>query len=195
MVKIVPFYPNMAEYQDIILSGMDDSDISIRMRTLELLSAMVDQTNIQSIIQQLLSHLLKSQSSTPQTESAAHSLAKTISGAAVFTYPLSDLTPSYRSAVARRIIDMCRQVGHPNAEWLLSVYIDLGYVARADIGVLIKESILEIVLAHPLSRRYAVKQMAKLLDDDEYILHADEPGSCSELLGAAAWVCGEYARS
>ena len=42
LVEVVPYYPNLAaEYQDVILSGMDDDDISIRTRTLELLSAMV----------------------------------------------------------------------------------------------------------------------------------------------------------
>lgn len=42
MTKIVPTYPELvAEYQDMIISSVDDPDISIRMRTLDLLSAMV----------------------------------------------------------------------------------------------------------------------------------------------------------
>ena len=42
MVKIVPTHPELvAEYQDMILSSVDDQDISIRMRALDLLSAMV----------------------------------------------------------------------------------------------------------------------------------------------------------
>ena len=42
MVKIIPtHYQMIAEYQEEILQSLDDPDISIRMRALELVSAMV----------------------------------------------------------------------------------------------------------------------------------------------------------
>jgi len=42
MVKIVPSHPHLvAEYQDMILASVNDQDISIRMRALDLISAMV----------------------------------------------------------------------------------------------------------------------------------------------------------
>ena len=42
MVKIVPTHPELvAEYQDMILSSVNDEDVSIRMRALDLVSAMV----------------------------------------------------------------------------------------------------------------------------------------------------------
>lgn len=42
MTKIVPSHPHLvAQYQDMILSSVDDQDISIRMRALDLVSAMV----------------------------------------------------------------------------------------------------------------------------------------------------------
>lgn len=42
MAKIVPTHPYLvADYQDTILSSVNDQDISIRMRALELVSAMV----------------------------------------------------------------------------------------------------------------------------------------------------------
>lgn len=42
MVKIVPSHPHLvAEYQDTILASVNDQDISIRMRALDLVSAMV----------------------------------------------------------------------------------------------------------------------------------------------------------
>lgn len=42
MVKITPTHPHMvAEYQDEILESLDDADLSIRMRALELVTAMV----------------------------------------------------------------------------------------------------------------------------------------------------------
>lgn len=42
LVKIVPSHPHLvAEYQETILASINDQDISIRMRALDLLSAMV----------------------------------------------------------------------------------------------------------------------------------------------------------
>lgn len=42
MAKIVPTHPHLVtEYQDTILASVNDQDISIRMRALDLLSAMV----------------------------------------------------------------------------------------------------------------------------------------------------------
>jgi AP-3 complex subunit delta-1 len=42
MTKIVPSHPFLvAEYQDTILKSVSDEDISIRMRALDLVSAMV----------------------------------------------------------------------------------------------------------------------------------------------------------
>lgn len=42
MVKIVPTHPHLvAEYQGMIMSSINDQDISIRMRALDLISAMV----------------------------------------------------------------------------------------------------------------------------------------------------------
>lgn len=42
MVKIVPSHPELiVQYQDTILASVDDEDVSIRMRALDLVSAMV----------------------------------------------------------------------------------------------------------------------------------------------------------
>ena len=42
MAKIIPTHPHLiTQYQDIILSSINDPDISIRIRALDLLSAMV----------------------------------------------------------------------------------------------------------------------------------------------------------
>jgi AP-3 complex subunit delta-1 len=46
LVYIVPTHPHLIEdYQDVILASVDDPDLSIRLRTLELLKAMVRPTS------------------------------------------------------------------------------------------------------------------------------------------------------
>jgi AP-3 complex subunit delta-1 len=42
MVKITPTHPHLvSEYQEEILESLEDADLSIRMRALELITAMV----------------------------------------------------------------------------------------------------------------------------------------------------------
>ena len=42
MVKIVPTHPHLvAVHQNVILTSLDDQDLSIRMRALDLVSSMV----------------------------------------------------------------------------------------------------------------------------------------------------------
>jgi len=42
LTKIVPLYPYLvADYQDTIIASVNDQDISIRMRALDLVTAMV----------------------------------------------------------------------------------------------------------------------------------------------------------
>jgi AP-3 complex subunit delta-1 len=42
LVKIVPSHPHLvAEHQDMILASINDDDMSIRLRALDLISAMV----------------------------------------------------------------------------------------------------------------------------------------------------------
>jgi AP-3 complex subunit delta-1 len=42
MVKIIPTHPQMvAEYAEEVLQSLDDPDVSIRMRALELVTSMV----------------------------------------------------------------------------------------------------------------------------------------------------------
>lgn len=55
LAKIAPTHPHLvADYQDTIMSSVNDQDISIRMRALELVSAMVStlmlQRNVLTVI-------------------------------------------------------------------------------------------------------------------------------------------------
>ncbi len=200
LVKIVPTHPHlMSRYQDVILASVGDSDMSIRLRALDLLAAMVDSTNIQVIVQNLLSHLLGPLSNTVSSIGAVDSLMRSASG---LTQPANNggnasLTPAYRLEVSKRILDMCSRAQSDrfeNFEWLLSVYVDLAYVSHVDIGKILKAALMQIVLYQPSIQKYAVKLMAKLLNDETFLLGALEGNSNTEVLSAAAWICGEYCR-
>jgi len=206
MTKIVPSHPELlAEYQDTILASLNDPDISIRMRALDLVTAMVgtvhvisndrlhtcyqvNRSNLQSIVQQLLSHLLPDSSS---LSSARQSLAQNSSYSLTSPYQ----SPSYRLILSQRILSVCSRSRYENVtnfEWYLSVLVDLAHVANVDIGADIRDQLVDVVGRVRAARRYAVKLMHSVLTDSSILQNVEEEGSCPEILWAAAWICGEY---
>lgn len=198
MVKIVPSHPHLvAEHQDTILASVDDQDISIRMRALDLVSAMANRDNLQSIVQQVLSHLVHSGTSST-LPTAAQSLAQhTVPSSPTSVKPIVAPTqsPAYRLVLSQHILDICSQSTYDNIvdfEWYLSVLVDLAYVANVNVGARIRDQLVDVVGRVKAARRYAVKLMVKLLTDDSFSAVDGDEGSCAEVLWAAGWICGEY---
>ncbi|KAI0005534.1 adaptin N terminal region-domain-containing protein [Russula compacta] len=199
LVKIVPTHRNLvAKYQDMILSSVSDQDLSIRMRALDLLSAMVTRENLQSIVQQLLSYLVRPDSSS--FPAAAQSLmlnitSSTSDGAGPIFAPTQ--LSSYRLALVQRLLTMCSYDTYDNVvdfQWYLSVLLDLTYVASVKVGQQIKDQLVDIVARVRGVKRWAVELMTRLVRDDAFLANAQEEGSCAEVLWAAAWICGENSR-
>ncbi|KAK7464464.1 AP-3 complex subunit delta [Stygiomarasmius scandens] len=194
MVKIVPTHAYLvSQYQDTIMASVSDQDMSIRMRALDLVSAMVNQSNLQSIVQQLLSHLVTDHSAAP---TAAQSLAQNVASPnSTKGFSSPSQTPAYRLILAQHILDMCSHDTYDNVtnfEWYLSVLVDLAHVANVNIGAQIRDQLVDVVTRVRGARRFAVKLMYTLLSDDSMLRNAHEEGSCSEVLWAAAYICGEY---
>ncbi|KIM88794.1 hypothetical protein PILCRDRAFT_239285 [Piloderma croceum F 1598] len=199
MVKIVPSHPHLvAEYQETILASVDDQDISIRMRALDLVSAMANRDNLQSIVQQVLSHLVRAGTSSSILPTAAQSLAQhTVPASPTSVKPtiVPTQSPAYRLVLSQRILDICSQSTYDNIvdfEWYLSVLVDLAYVANVNIGSKIRDQLVDLVGRVKAARRYAVKLMVKVLSDDTFSGDGGDESSCAEVLWAAAWICGEY---
>jgi len=218
LVKIVPTHRNLvAQYQDMILSSISDQDLSIRMRALDLLSAMVcfsflfpsmehlirtprqvTRDNLQSIVQQLLAYLVRPD--TPSFPSAAQSLALNIAsstsdeaGPIIAPTQLS----SYRLILAQRLLAICSHDTYDNVvdfQWYLSVLLDLTYVASVKVGDLIRDQLVDIVARVKGVKRWTVELMTRLVRDDAFLANSQEEGSCAEVLWAAAWICGENSR-
>jgi len=157
--------------------------------------------NAQYLVQQLLAHLVKPDAN-ETLPSAAKSLSRNMEqtfseGEAASAPPPPALTPAYRLEVANRILDMCSRDLYANVydfEWYLSVLVDLVYIADVDIGVCIRDQLVDVAVRIKDARKYAVKLMIKLLDDDQFLSKAKEKKHCLEVLWAAAFLCGEYCR-
>lgn len=151
----------------------------------------VNRSNLQSIIQQLLAYLVKDSSAMP---AATQSLLQSTS-----SNPSSSLSPSlspaYRLILSQRILGMGSHSTYENVtnfEWYLSVLVDLVHVANVDIGAEIRDQVVDIAGRVRGVRPFAVKLMSSLLADENLLRNVHEQGCCSEVLSAAAWICGEY---
>ena len=193
------------------------------MRALDLVSAMVEafrslnasscankillqvnRNNLQSIVQQLLQHLVRPDSSLSTTRTAAQSLAAAASTATAPTIK-PGLSPTqssvYRAVIAQRILSICSADLYSNVsdfQWYVSVLVDLAYVARAPVGSAIRDQLVDVAVRVRQVRQYAVQVSLRVLLDETFVSAsdgADADGSgCQEVLWAAAWICGEYAR-
>jgi AP-3 complex subunit delta-1 len=202
MVKIIPTHPEMVtEYQDEILASLDDPDVSIRMRALELVTSMTNRLNLQSIVDQLLAHLAPPQTATSTLPSAAASLAALSSPtpkSSAQTSMTISLTPAYRLLLTQRLLGMIAYDTYTNVEdfeWVVSVLVDVSYVSGVNVGEEIKEMMLDVVGRVKSIRGFAVSVLEEKVLGDEGLRERGRDGTGEDgLLEAAIWVCGDHPR-
>ncbi|PWN23196.1 Adaptor protein complex AP-3 delta subunit [Microstroma glucosiphilum] len=202
LVRILPTHPHLvARYQHLVLPSINDPDLSIRLRALDLAAGMASRRNLQEIVQQLVAHLEPDQAA-KEVKSATASLRSALAGISRGAAEKSSLSskatslPSYRLEVARRILSIGASDTYANIadfEWYLSTLIRLAYIPAIPVGREVRDQIMEVTSRIKAVRHFAVKEMVRLLEDESYIVGSDKDGK--ELLHAAAWVCGEYAES
>ncbi|KAG0055972.1 AP-3 complex subunit delta [Gryganskiella cystojenkinii] len=181
LTKILPTHPHLvAEHKDIILKCIDDPDISIRMRTLDLIVGMANKKNLTEIVKRLISHLLPANN---ETEPAANTAATAL------------MDPTYRADIIRRIVSICSQNSYANItnfEWYLAVLSDLTNVAGVNVGELLMQQFMDVGVRVKSVRSYTVKLMMRLLADRRLTEPSNPEDSNSMVLLAASWLTGEY---
>jgi AP-3 complex subunit delta-1 len=140
--KIVASYPMLVSMQqDVIMSCLDDPDISIRLQALELVSGMASSDNLQSIVSRLVKQLRTTPSSVaedgpqspvatkiepaadPDDEELEEKLMPDKRGAS-----MPPLPNDYRREVITRILDMSSHETYANItdfEWYLDILVQL----------------------------------------------------------------------
>lgn len=156
--KIVISHPYLvAQQQDVILECIDDPDISIRMRALDLVVGMVNADNLTAIVGRLMRQLRNAPIAT-----AAHDPNNDRGRAAGIT-PYGDddsdaeenlprheqksdqpppLPDDYRTSVIRRILEMCSRDMYANItdfEWYIDVLTQLVRVSPATKAISVME--------------------------------------------------------
>ncbi|KAG0187198.1 AP-3 complex subunit delta-1 [Apophysomyces sp. BC1034] len=181
MGKMLSSHPKLvAEHKDIVLECIDDDDLSIRLRALDLIVGMVNRKNVVDIVKRLVAHLVP-----PSTLSAPSSLHE----------PSAILDPAYRADIINRIIFICSQNQYQNVtnfEWYITTLVGITYASGVNVGDVLTGQLMDVSVRVKSVRPFAVRQMFRLLSDKQFLETVKKRDSNIEVLSAAAWICGEY---
>ncbi|GAA5805666.1 adaptin N terminal region-domain-containing protein [Helicostylum pulchrum] len=179
MSKLLVTHPKLvSEHKDLILECIDDEDISIRLRSLDLVVGMVNRKNVVEIVKRLITHIMPKSS----PESSLHD-------------PSTIFDPVYRTDIINRIIFICSQnhYNHINDfEWYITVLVGITYAAGVNVGDALTNQLMDVSVRVKSVREFSVSQMYNLLQDKRFLETAKKRDSNIEVLSAAAWICGEY---
>lgn len=177
LTKVAQIHPQfVSDQEDLILECVDDPDLSIRERVLELLSGVVSENNIYSIVNRLMEQLRAS--SISQSDKAVPLLPK-----------------SYRTAVTLKVISMCATDTYallPDFEWYIDTLVELvelssGY--ESEVGDRIGHEMRNVAVRVPDIRSHALNAALKVISS-AFESVVDMPQAVSQ----AVWIVGEYAR-
>jgi AP-3 complex subunit delta-1 len=167
----------VSDLQDLVLACIDDADISIRLRALDLIVGMVSRDSLVDVVKQLMQQLLQ-----PPPDSTA-----------------PNLPDHYRVELVRRILAMSTRDNYTNIgnnfEWYVAVLVDLARIANVNVGKDLGDEILNVSVRVKSVRPFSLKVLRGLLSDFEVMSGgAEKTKTLGPVLGAAAWIVGEYSR-
>ena len=216
--KIAANYPLMVSAQeDVILTCLDDPDLSIRLQALDLATEIVNGENLQAVVNRLLKQLSNEPSAEDLTQQPVDDEVTDMEQQLIPDKRSSEappLPPSYRRQVIDRILDMCAFGFYQNItdfEWYLEVLVsmvrmlppdsqsvtwpvndfddsDAGQVASR-IGGQLLDMAVRIKELRPETTKAAERLV--LVSNHSVLFAATENGK-GEILKAAAWIVGEY---
>ena len=78
-----------------------------------------------------------------------------------------------------------------NFEWYVSVLVELAQIDGSKHGSLIASQMMDVTIRVESIRLFSVKQMSLLLQN-HHLLLSSQRGCSTDVLFAAAWICGEF---
>lgn len=229
--KIVTSHPQLvALHQDVIVECIEDPDISIRTRALELVTGMVDSNNLMPIVERLLRQLREATPASalddpvndrgvhegivPMAEEDDEEAAESLRKRKERSNQLPPLPEDYRISVIEKILEMCSRDTYTNIndfEWYVGVLVDLvrhcpATSPTAD-GSLTSEAskhsggtaqtigleMVNVAVRVKSVRPEAVAAAQSLvLVERRQDLFPSSGNAALGVLGAAAWIVGEY---
>ncbi|KAJ1657502.1 AP-3 complex subunit delta [Dispira simplex] len=209
MARLQAKYPRLVvNHRALVVKCLDDPDLSIRLRALDLLRGITTRKNLMDTVQRLMGQLTvgsgyESFATTASSDGSPLTAESQVTAVATTTAARSTGNPSvsyidmpeYRMAVVSAILAMCSANTFANVvnfEWYLAVLVDLVYVAGVNVGEILNSQLMEVTVRVKSIREFALKMMIRLLADQTLIESAVQPQANTRVLYAAAWTVGEY---
>jgi len=79
-------------------------------------------------------------------------------------------------------------------EWYVAVLVDLARISKVDVGTDLADEILNVTARVKSVRAFSARVLRNLLSDFQVVSEAEKVPGQSPVLGAAAWIVGEYSR-
>lgn len=221
--KIVSSHPQLvALHQDVIVECIDDPDISIRTRALELVTGMVDSNNLMSIVERLLRQLKEATepnaAEEPENDRGLHGgvvpsgdMDDEQAGASLRknrekSSEVPPLPEDYRISVIERILEMCSRETYANIsdfEWYIGVLVDLvrhcptksaedSDVSSIGVAETIGSELRNVAVRVRSVRPEAVAAAQSLVLFERRQDLFPAGNAALAVLKAAAWIAGEY---
>jgi AP-3 complex subunit delta-1 len=163
--NIMKVHPKaVTEHRDLITWCLDDEDVSIRLRALDLLVGMVTKKNLMELVRKLMEKLEKADGNYRE-----ELMEKIILICSQGTYQF--------------ITDF---------EWYITVLIELTHVPTTNHGKLISSQLMDVIVRVKVVRPFGVRNMETMLKDSRLLNEGLNKNSLAEVLYAAAWICGEF---
>src|SRR5690554_1576298 len=163
IMKIQP--KAVAEHRDLVLNCLEDEDVNIRLRALDLLEAMVTKRNLSDIVRKLLDNLEKAE------------------------------TSAYKDSIGEKIIGVCSKNNYQyitDFEWYISVLMELSRTSGMHLGKVIANQFMDVIIRVKMIRPYGIRNMLSLLRDIKLLSDSVIEGGHCEVLYSAAWCVGEF---
>lgn len=154
---------SVVEHRDIILSCLNDDDITIRTKALELLAGIVSKKSLVDLVHHLMQHAKKAEG-----------------------FYRDEIISKILMMCRRDKYSMVNDFA-----WYISILLDLAVMPGAKHGNEVAEQLMEISLRVDSVRPFAVETMLSMLFNESAVLGSAR-STVVEVLKAAAWIVGEY---
>ena len=217
-VKITSSHADLvSQHQDVILECIDDADISIRTRALDLVVGMVNANNLPTVVERLLKQLRTAGRASvvdePENDRAMHDgivpmameddddLQAPVRPKQPKSTQAPPLPDDYRTSVIERILEMCSRENYSSMndfEWYIGVLLELvkqcPSTSTSSIADRIGAELLNVAVRVKAVRPEAAAAAESLLliDEREKLFPAGS-NSGQGVLTSAAFIAGEYA--
>ncbi|KAF2863657.1 Adaptor protein complex AP-3 delta subunit [Piedraia hortae CBS 480.64] len=192
MARVTATHPDLvANQHDVILECIDDADVSIRMRALDLVVGMISSGNLVTVVDRLLRQL-RTQPPTEDRKTNQSSVSEDEDEESPIKATANPLPDDYRTAVIERILAMCSRDNYAQLtdfEWYLEVLVELVRHCPAtgsDVAAKIGAELLNIAIRVKALRPEAAAAAQSLILEQR-------DGRARGVLPAAAFVSGEFA--